>query len=229
MLPGADRPRRASSRTAASPGTTSRAAGSRRRAATPSAGATRSRCAGRSSTGIARARSRARDEAARPPQWGRPSVHASTIRRRPDLSHAIPLECADRRRALPDAGRDRCAESEAEMRRSCSRARAADDPDFDGRLAHGRRARARSLLDRDEPVVRESLIAAVEADARPRDRSCAATTAGWTRASSSRRACPASCFGPTGAGVHTADEWVDLASVDACADIYERLARSFCG
>ena len=25
-----------------------------------------------------------------------------------------------------------------------------------------------------------------------------------------------------------ADEWVDLASVDACADVFERLARSFC-
>jgi acetylornithine deacetylase len=35
-------------------------------------------------------------------------------------------------------------------------------------------------------------------------------------------------FGPGGAGAHATDEWVDLASVAACADVLESLARDFC-
>jgi succinyl-diaminopimelate desuccinylase len=39
---------------------------------------------------------------------------------------------------------------------------------------------------------------------------------------------PCVVLGPVGDGLHTADEWVDLRSVDVCADVYERLARTFC-
>ena len=39
---------------------------------------------------------------------------------------------------------------------------------------------------------------------------------------------PCVVFGPIGDGVHTADEWVDLESVERCAEIYELVARSFC-
>ena len=34
--------------------------------------------------------------------------------------------------------------------------------------------------------------------------------------------------GPTGDGLHTADEWVDLESVDQCADMFVRMCRAFC-
>jgi acetylornithine deacetylase len=40
---------------------------------------------------------------------------------------------------------------------------------------------------------------------------------------------PCIVFGPTGDGLHTADEWVDLESVETCTAVFERLARSFCG
>jgi acetylornithine deacetylase/succinyl-diaminopimelate desuccinylase-like protein len=40
---------------------------------------------------------------------------------------------------------------------------------------------------------------------------------------------PCVILGPTGDGLHTSDEWVDLASVDACVDIFERMARELCG
>jgi acetylornithine deacetylase len=40
---------------------------------------------------------------------------------------------------------------------------------------------------------------------------------------------PCVVFGPVGEGEHTADEWVDLASVEACARVLERTARAFCG
>jgi acetylornithine deacetylase/succinyl-diaminopimelate desuccinylase-like protein len=39
---------------------------------------------------------------------------------------------------------------------------------------------------------------------------------------------PCVVFGPTGAGEHTDDEWVEIASLDLCAEILEETARSFC-
>jgi acetylornithine deacetylase len=39
---------------------------------------------------------------------------------------------------------------------------------------------------------------------------------------------PTVVFGPTGAGAHATEEWVDLASVAACADVLEAVTRDFC-
>ena len=39
---------------------------------------------------------------------------------------------------------------------------------------------------------------------------------------------PSVLFGPSGAGAHAIEEWVDLASVGACAEIYLATAISFC-
>lgn len=39
---------------------------------------------------------------------------------------------------------------------------------------------------------------------------------------------PAVLFGPSGSGAHAVEEWVDLASVRACAEIYLATALSFC-
>ncbi len=39
---------------------------------------------------------------------------------------------------------------------------------------------------------------------------------------------PTVVFGPAGAGAHATEEWVDLASVAACADVLEAVARDFC-
>jgi acetylornithine deacetylase len=39
---------------------------------------------------------------------------------------------------------------------------------------------------------------------------------------------PTVVFGPTGAGAHATTEWVDIASVGACADVIEAVAREFC-
>ena len=39
---------------------------------------------------------------------------------------------------------------------------------------------------------------------------------------------PTVLFGPAGSGAHAAEEWVDLASVQACADIYLATAVKFC-
>lgn len=40
---------------------------------------------------------------------------------------------------------------------------------------------------------------------------------------------PTVVFGPSGAGAHATEEWVDVASVAACADVIEAVAREFCG
>ncbi|OQA43493.1 MAG: Acetylornithine deacetylase [Chloroflexi bacterium ADurb.Bin325] len=40
---------------------------------------------------------------------------------------------------------------------------------------------------------------------------------------------PTVLLGPTGAGAHAAEEWVDLASAEQCADIYAAVARELCG
>jgi acetylornithine deacetylase len=39
---------------------------------------------------------------------------------------------------------------------------------------------------------------------------------------------PTVVFGPTGAGAHATEEWVDLASVATCADVLTAVARDFC-
>ena len=39
---------------------------------------------------------------------------------------------------------------------------------------------------------------------------------------------PTLLFGPSGEGAHAAVEWVDLASVERCADLYLSVAESFC-
>jgi acetylornithine deacetylase len=40
---------------------------------------------------------------------------------------------------------------------------------------------------------------------------------------------PTVVFGPDGAGAHAIEEWVDLASVAACAEVLADTARAFCG
>jgi acetylornithine deacetylase len=52
----------------------------------------------------------------------------------------------------------------------------------------------------------------------------------WTDAAVlSAAGIPSVLFGPAGTGAHAVDEWVDLASVKACAEIYLATAMDFCG
>jgi acetylornithine deacetylase len=51
----------------------------------------------------------------------------------------------------------------------------------------------------------------------------------WTDAAVlSAAGIPAVLFGPSGSGAHAVEEWVDLASVRACSDIYLATAMEFC-
>jgi acetylornithine deacetylase len=155
-------------------------------------------------------------------EWGRPSVHASTIRG--GTSYPMyPGECV--------IGVERClmpgesvADSRAEMEQLLADAREADGR-FSGAVETVV-AREPVVLDRDEPVVR-SAVAAVTAvaGAPPVVRS----DYGWMDSGILVEAgIPCVVVGPTGDGLHTAEEWVDLASVEACVDIFERMARELC-
>ena len=39
---------------------------------------------------------------------------------------------------------------------------------------------------------------------------------------------PTVVFGPTGEGLHSEVEWVDLASLEQCVEIYSRVAAELC-
>ncbi len=156
------------------------------------------------------------------PEWGRPNIHASTIAGGQNYP-SYPAECR--------VGIERClmpgesvTQADAEMQELLERARAAD-PRFS---ADVRTVIAREpvMLGRDDPVV-AALVGAARAvtGADPVVRS----DYGWMDSGVLVEAgIPCVVYGPVGAGLHTADEWVDLASLDTCVDVFESVCRSFC-
>ena len=156
-------------------------------------------------------------------EWGRPNIHASTIRG--GTSYPMyPAECV--------IGVERClmpgetvAQAEGEMAALLAAAAAADSR-FDGSYTTIV-AREPVVLDRGEPVVTMLAdAAAAVTGAAPVVRS----DYGWMDSGVLVEAgIPCVIYGPTGDGLHTDDEWVDLASLDTCADVFVRLAGAFCG
>ncbi|HEY1478674.1 MAG TPA: M20/M25/M40 family metallo-hydrolase [Gaiellales bacterium] len=164
-----------------------------------------------------------RDFATRPaPDWGRASIHASTITGGDQLP-VYPATCT--------VGIERCLipgetwrGAEDEMRQMLARARAAD-PELDATLRTivGRDPIA---IPRDAPVA-QVLLAAFEAELghAPVVRG----EIGWMDSGILfESGVPCLTFGPVGAGEHTATEWVDIGSVETCAKVLERAAREFC-
>ena len=136
------------------------------------------------------------------PEWGRPNVHASTIRGGQNYP-SYPAECV--------IGVERClmpgesvAQSHAEIESLLGRARAAD-PRFSGR-ARVVIAREPVLLGRDEPIV--SMVTDAARDQLGHD-PVVRSDYGWMDSGVLVDAgIPCVVFGPTGAGLHTAGEWV---------------------
>jgi acetylornithine deacetylase len=155
--------------------------------------------------------------------YGRASVHASTISggtqfpAYPEIATLGVERCT-----LAD---ERWRDGEAELEAILARARAAD-PTFAASLSTviGRDG---VRLAEDEPIVRD--IAAAFAT-RFGHEAARRGDMGWMDSGIFAEAeIPCIIFGPTGGQEHSADEWVDLASVDACADVLEATARRFCG
>jgi acetylornithine deacetylase len=157
------------------------------------------------------------------PNDGRPNIHASTIHGGQTYP-TYPSECVIQIERCVMPG-ESLAEAHAELEGLLERARAAD-PRFRGRSTTAI-AREPVMLDRAEPVVQAMIAAVTETTgAAPVIRS----DYGWMDSGVLVEAgIPCVVYGPLGEGVHTADEWVDLASVDTCVDAFERLARAFCG
>ena len=164
-----------------------------------------------------------RQLAARPhAAYGRSSVHASTIAGGTQFP-AYPKTATLGVERCTLAG-ERWRDGEAELEAILGRARAAD-PRFDAvlRTVIGRDG---VQLSEDEPIVRELGAAAEALLGRPAVRR---GDMGWMDSGIFAEAgIPCIIFGPTGGQEHSPEEWVDLASVDTCADILEATARSFC-
>ena len=161
--------------------------------------------------------------AARPPAaYGRGSVHASTIQGG-DQYPVYPACCT--------VGIERCliagetvARAQAEIDGLLAAARAAD-PRFDGgsRMIVGREPAA---LDPAGEIVAAVTSAAQHVLGRPPN---VRGDMGWMDSGLLVEAgIPCVVFGPAGHGEHTADEWVELASVTTCARALELTARTFC-
>jgi acetylornithine deacetylase len=155
-------------------------------------------------------------------RWGRPSVHASTIRG----GHTYPAypgscELSVERCLVPG---ESVAQAQFEIEELLHRARTAD-PRFQGSYSTPI-AREPMVLPDGEPVVAELTAVAERVLGRPVVRRC---DIGWGDSGLLVEAgIPCVTFGPIGGGEHTADEWVDLESVERCAEIYEAVVRSFC-
>jgi acetylornithine deacetylase/succinyl-diaminopimelate desuccinylase family protein len=150
----------------------------------------------------------------RHPLLGPGSVHASLIDGGRELS-SYPDRCrlGLERRTIPGETRDRVEDEiralagEATVRTTFERAPFEVDPEAE--IVSVVRRHAAAALGFDAAIVGHSawMDAAVL---------CAAGI-------------PTVVFGPAGAGAHATTEWVDLASVATCADVFEAVAREFCG
>jgi acetylornithine deacetylase len=156
------------------------------------------------------------------PLLGHGSLHASLIRGGQELS-SYPAECRleIERRTLPG---ESAAEAEADLRGLLEGLRVRD-PEF--------RATARGLAFRPpyEIAADADLVQRVSAAIRAVTGSAELTgMAAWTdTALLSTVGIPGVVFGPRGRGLHGADEYVELDSVAACAEVLRHMIRAFCG
>jgi acetylornithine deacetylase/succinyl-diaminopimelate desuccinylase-like protein len=143
------------------------------------------------------------------PLLGTGSVHASLIEGGQEYS-SYPASCRlqGERRTIPGERRE---DVEAELRELAGSGASISFP-------FGREPMEVPL---DEPIVR-----AIQAQTGSDDVGGAPF---WTDAALFTEAgIPAVLYGPTGDGAHAAVEWVDLASLERCRDLYVAVARDFC-
>ena len=155
------------------------------------------------------------------PRLGRASLHASTVHGGQALS-VYPDRCVlgVERRTVPGESSD---VGLTEVRAALS-VLARDDDDFD--------ASARQLLTRPPHAIADNhpLCGELRQILRHRGLDDAPTGMSfWTDAAILGRAgTPALLFGPTGAGLHGPDEYVEIDSVSTCRDALVELIRAFC-
>jgi acetylornithine deacetylase/succinyl-diaminopimelate desuccinylase-like protein len=149
------------------------------------------------------------------PLVGRASVHASLISGGQELS-SYPERCVldVERRTLPGETR---AELERELRGLL-------DGELDGEITLMREP---FEVDADEAIV--DVVRRQAAAVLGREPEIVGAPYWMDAAFTSAAGIPTVVFGPRGAGAHATDEWVDLASVRACAGTLLAAAAEFCG
>jgi len=156
------------------------------------------------------------------PLLGSGSLHASLIQGGQELS-SYPERCllSVERRTLPG---ETPASVEVELMEIAQNIQRSD-PSFQAAV---RRGIHRSPLETSEEA---DIVKAIQA-ASVKTLNHPSQTAGvqfWTDAAVlSAAGIPSVLFGPSGSGAHAVEEWVDLESVKACAEIYLATAVSFC-
>jgi acetylornithine deacetylase len=156
------------------------------------------------------------------PLLGRASVHASTIRGGVGLS-TYPDHCAVdiERRTLPGESDGAVM---AELTELLDAARAAS-PGLRGR-AEMVLSRSPFEIDVGAPIVRALVASALAVRGRGPD--IIGQFAWFDAALLGAAGVPTVMFGPSGAGAHAQDEWVDLRSVTQCAQTLADVAVRFC-
>lgn len=161
---------------------------------------------------------------ARPPHplAGPPSLHTATIRGGTEMS-TYPAYCylMIERRTSPG---ETVAGAEAELQALLDRCAAAN-PQFQARL-NTFMARPAFEIDESAPIAQSVIQAITARSGRPPEQKGASF---WTDAAILAAAgIPAVLLGPTGAGLHSAEEWVSLDSCVELAEILVDSARRFC-
>lgn len=156
------------------------------------------------------------------PLLGGGSVHASLVSGGQELS-SYPERCllSLERRTIPGQNGDG---AESELREIFIRI-SATDAAFEAKLRRGLE-RAPMETPAHHPFVTAMRGAAEGLLGRPL---APGGVSYWAdSATLSSAGIPTVLFGPLGAGAHAVEEWVDLASVERCAEVYLETARRFC-
>ena len=163
-----------------------------------------------------------RENRAGDPLLGPGSVHASVIRGGREMS-SYPATChlgLERRTVPGETARDAIAELE-EITERCRR----DDPSFQARIDLTFERRPFSI-DTDHEFVQ--LVEGIVAQTSGRKPRVYGETGLMDAALLSERSIPMMIFGPTGGDPHGDDEWVDVASIEVCADVFVNVTETFC-
>lgn len=156
------------------------------------------------------------------PLLGTGSVHASVIDGGREMS-SYPATCRlglERRTVPGETARSVITELE-DIAEGCRRA----DPGFQASIDLTFERRPFSIDAGHEIVELVRTVAARTSGRRPR----VTGSAGWMDAALlSERSIPAVIYGPAGGGFHGNNEWVDIASIEACTEVLTEVIKAYC-
>ncbi len=156
------------------------------------------------------------------PLLGSGSVHASVIAGGREMS-SYPATCrlgVERRTVPGETARSVITELE-DIAERCRRA----DPGFQATVDLTFERRPFSIDAGHEIVELVRAVAARTSGRRPR----ISGSAGWMDAALlGERSIPTVIYGPAGGDFHGDDEWVDAASIEACAEVLTEVAKAYC-